>query len=744
MSPSKPLDQLNAFERFLALAADAPSHQSSAAMSSVNVAATPEETVENSVAPVHAPAPHTPTQQAEDAIASGISNLNVSDEGGVVVKKSGRGAYSIDVAKANAIKGYSPSKEIYTPPFVRNGGSSSCDDPFRQETIKTENKKLPGSDRSTPKRESIMKEKNWRSGSSTTGKSEGSAAGSPVKPKKYRLIVRTTSKDSQKSTSPVQPSTRTQTLGSHNEDVDYDSLIRSPPSCCVFVANLLSTLSDAALKVEVIKVFRQFGVVNVKIRRDTRHMPFAFVQYDNSDSAIRATSEGMGMYIAGRPCRTEKAKAHRLYYFERHAGSLSIEEAKRILSQFGPIEFAYAASPIDRTTFNLAEGGVMVQFVFYDDGKNALNYYHEHPEEYRMVDVNHLSKRMVNKSSPTKHRDPVADDAYLQQYDVDVRSVFVNNLPSTISEQELRRFFGTFGQIIRLSMHQSNSKYSSEKYVFAFIEYETPQVAKMVIEAMNLREIGGKIIKVKQQDSDRKNRNFHPQRLQAAIESPPVVSSQSTQHSQLIQSVGQTQLAVAEQQNMPVQQTISGQTYFNPQQAEMNQRGWEQYHLMQQNYPTYHPAANAPQGAYNGQIYPVPQNWSAQQGYPTQAVYASPQIVSTPQSQTNDQHYCSTSRLQQPHTPASPTPQAPATSGAGECPPYAEYQGPLTQGYLPPFYPPPPVWALTHTQQGPMLYWMGAPGPQPMGTTTTSTEITSQAVLTGQSSPGTAPPPSSQ
>lgn len=78
-----------------------------------------------------------------------------------------------------------------------------------------------------------------------------------------------------------------------------------------------------------------------------------------------------------------------------------------------------------------------------------------------MVDVNHLSKRIAHKTSPTRQRDPVADDAYLQQYDIDIRSIFVNNLPATTSEQELRRFFGTYGHIVRLSMHQSNSKYNS-------------------------------------------------------------------------------------------------------------------------------------------------------------------------------------------------------------------------------------------------------------------------------------------
>ncbi|RFU34465.1 hypothetical protein B7463_g1862, partial [Scytalidium lignicola] len=719
MSPAKPLSELSAFERFMALATEAPPRQrSTVAASGADSDVTLGENACSSAVTVNPNSPRTPTEQtganflirsinAGGDVISGITSLNIHDEGGVAVKKDTAGPYSIDVAKANASKGYSPSKEV--------------------------------SAKSTPKRDSIMKEKNWRSGSSATSTSGASDFGSPTKSKKCRVTVRTTLKDGQNTTSPSGSSSITQKLGPHAEGVDYEALIRSPPSCCVFVANLLSTLSDAALRVEVIKVFRQFGVISVKIRRDIRHMPFAFVQYDNSDSAIRATSEGMGMYIAGRPCRTEKAKAHRLYYFERHAGSLDVDEGKRILSHFGPIEFAYMVSPIDRTTFNLAEGGVMVQFIFYDDGKNALNYYHEHPEEYRMVDVNHLSKRMASKPSPAKHRDPVADDAYLQQYDIDIRSVFVNNLPSTISEQELRRFFGTYGQIIRLSMHQSNSKYNSEKFVFAFIEYETPQVAKMVIEAMNLREIGNKIIKVKQQDSDRKSRAY-THRLPAPVESPPVVSSQSTQLAQLNKPVSHAQLALGEQQENSTQQAFNGQNYINHQPADINQRGWEQYHLMQRNYSPYVSPVNAHQGPYNGQqVYPVQQTWPSQPSYTAQPVYAFPQMSATPQSHTHEQQYCGPLGLQQPYTPTSPTPQGPPTSGTVECPPYAEYQGPAPQGYLPAFYPPPPVWALTHTQQGPMFYWVGSAAPQTMEASNSPADATSPTVPPGQASP-TAPP----
>ena len=43
--------------------------------------------------------------------------------------------------------------------------------------------------------------------------------------------------------------------------------------------SLLQSESDEALEVAVTQVFREYGTVWVKIRRDAKHMPFAFCQY---------------------------------------------------------------------------------------------------------------------------------------------------------------------------------------------------------------------------------------------------------------------------------------------------------------------------------------------------------------------------------------------------------------------------------------------------------------------------------
>jgi len=166
----------------------------------------------------------------------------------------------------------------------------------------------------------------------------------------------------------------------------------------------------------VTQVFREFGPVYVKIRRDTKHMPFAFCQYTNGEDAERAIREGRGRLVRGRPCRCEKAKAHRkysshpistskirfdsviaiaesfqsqggpsnsglacfgfadklgLFIIERKGGdAITPTEARLVLRSFGKIDRCYVASDLERATFNLGEA-VIVQFEMYDNGQNA-------------------------------------------------------------------------------------------------------------------------------------------------------------------------------------------------------------------------------------------------------------------------------------------------------------------------------------------------------------------------------------
>lgn len=81
----------------------------------------------------------------------------------------------------------------------------------------------------------------------------------------------------------------------------------------------------------VTQVFREFGPVYVKIRRDHKNMPFAFCQYTRAEHAEKAILEGRGRMIKGRPCRCEKAKAHRMLNTLSTSSEMSIDSSKKHL-----------------------------------------------------------------------------------------------------------------------------------------------------------------------------------------------------------------------------------------------------------------------------------------------------------------------------------------------------------------------------------------------------------------------------
>lgn len=110
----------------------------------------------------------------------------------------------------------------------------------------------------------------------------------------------------------------------------------------------------------------------------------------NDQDATRAIKEGRGRHIKGRPCRCEKAKAHRqfarmlntdegeadillgLFYLERKYGEMiSPDQVKSLLGVFGSINYCRKPSKVEQATYNLGDG-VLVQFELYDEGQAAI------------------------------------------------------------------------------------------------------------------------------------------------------------------------------------------------------------------------------------------------------------------------------------------------------------------------------------------------------------------------------------
>ena len=72
--------------------------------------------------------------------------------------------------------------------------------------------------------------------------------------------------------------------------------------------------------------------------------------------------------------------------------------------------------------------------------------------------------------------------------------LYVGNLSYSASEDTLREVFGTYGEVSSVAVVMDRETGRSKG--FGFVEFSSDQAAREAIEALNGKEIGGRVLKV--------------------------------------------------------------------------------------------------------------------------------------------------------------------------------------------------------------------------------------------------------
>ncbi|KAK2734135.1 RNA recognition domain-containing protein [Colletotrichum kahawae] len=277
-----------------------------------------------------------------------------------------------------------------------------------------------------------------------------------------------------------------------------------PATACIFVANLPEHREDYTLEAAVTKEFQRFGVVFVKIRRDTNGMPFAFVQFTNDESANEARIEGKGTMILGRPCRTETVRANRTYIiYRRNRTAITVEEANELLTPFGDLETARFLDDEIQQQMRLPVT-IRVQFKEFDSTQQVL-------KAFRLNRVYHVEAYDFKKAMQARSRNP--ERMWLDTYDRDRRSVFIGDLPLDFTESDIRILMEDVGSVVsvqvkRLDYHREGPK------LIAFVEFTNPTVPEMAIERYHNNNIQGYYIRVERRTNQNRRGSNNPGRFQ--------------------------------------------------------------------------------------------------------------------------------------------------------------------------------------------------------------------------------------
>ncbi|CAH0046406.1 unnamed protein product [Clonostachys solani] len=275
---------------------------------------------------------------------------------------------------------------------------------------------------------------------------------------------------------------RNSAVKEESNEVDAQDIY--PSTACIFVANLASNVSDEELEEEVVAVFEKFGKAFVKLRRDTRNMPYAFVQYTSDNDAQRAFENAQGIKISDRCCRVEKAKAN---LSKRSGEAISEEEAGRLLRPLGQLS---EVTPLDWETqrkFGLPPS-MRIQFTLFDSGRDPVRAFKDH-RFYRVTSLE-LNKAPVAANSVNAKRELV-----------NKRSVFIGDLPPNSSEEELREMAIGCGKVLAVKVRTRSYVGSTEEICFAFVEFESAESVQDMIAAYDGIELRGHRLRLQQRQS---------------------------------------------------------------------------------------------------------------------------------------------------------------------------------------------------------------------------------------------------
>ncbi|KAL6939821.1 hypothetical protein ACO0RG_003667 [Hanseniaspora osmophila] len=299
-------------------------------------------------------------------------------------------------------------------------------------------------------------------------------------------------------------------------EANFQSQTRSRPSCCIFVASLPSYLSDDALWVSVVEHFEKFGdVAMAKVLRDNKKRPYAFVQYHTEHEANAALLKANNSMLQNRRIRCEKARVNRtLVIEEKFPVSNSEKAVLSRLEKIGEIEkmvevkqyYAFKGLLNNHNHYQLTSNPCRswyFQFAYRDDAisahariRNEGVYTAEWTDNIEVPDtlnvVQHLQECLkedkkvygyeaqdIQSSQPEKNNNVQIYNSSSGN-EIDTFSIFIGQLPSGCTEEELAKKFGTHGEIesINLFTKQENNS-------FAFIQYKNEKSASFAIENEN-------------------------------------------------------------------------------------------------------------------------------------------------------------------------------------------------------------------------------------------------------------------
>ena len=261
---------------------------------------------------------------------------------------------------------------------------------------------------------------------------------------------------------------------------------------------------------EVFEYFHKFGdIFSIKLNEDDKgnNNRTAFVTYYNQDHAKKAMDETNGKKIWGSDMVVQYQKINEKYQNNNNDNNLKVnisnlpdkytdEELTKLCEEFGKIQIV---------NINKGQNGkhAVVKFSNEQEVKNAVEKLNNKEIENKKLYVReYKDNRYYNNN---RHN-------YQQNYyyfnnnkpmmrledTLENKNLYVRNIPYTVTEEDLKKLFGQFGNITSIKLEgdlvENKDNNEKKKFInkgFGYVSFDTIENAKKALESLNGKYMKG-------------------------------------------------------------------------------------------------------------------------------------------------------------------------------------------------------------------------------------------------------------
>uniref|UniRef100_A0A565B0T1 Polyadenylate-binding protein n=1 Tax=Arabis nemorensis TaxID=586526 RepID=A0A565B0T1_9BRAS len=281
--------------------------------------------------------------------------------------------------------------------------------------------------------------------------------------------------------------------------------LQAHPNSSLYVGDLDPTVMETHL----LDLFNQVAPVQtVRVCRDVtrRSLGYAYVNFANPDDAMRAMDSLNYTPISDRPIRimlSNRDPSTRLsgkgnVFIKNLDASIDNKALFDTFSSFGTILSCKVATDVA----GRSKGYGFVQFDKEEIAQAAIDKLNGMLLNDKQVFVGHFVRREYRSRS---------ESGAVPRF----TNIYVKNLPKEITDDELKKTFGKYGDISSAVVMKDQSGNSR---CFGFVNFESPEAAEVAVEKMNGISLGEDVLYVgrAQKKSEREEelrRKFEQERL---------------------------------------------------------------------------------------------------------------------------------------------------------------------------------------------------------------------------------------